>query len=817
MTLFAALLGAALAAPHPESDEWFPPGQLQSSAGDLVLEHTDVVADVHVGLSVVTVTQTFANPFSDPVDATYLFPLPEHAAVRHLGIRCGSRYTEGVVMTRDDAQKEYDRAKSEGRRAALLEQYRPNLFKQQVAGLCPGEAVEIELEYVDELDYEDGTYELTFPMVVGPRYGSSESGRRAVTPRSALPAERPGNVSILVNVEEGLPLGSLYSDTHAITVEDEGTWGATVTLTDGETQANADFQLAWTLAGRSTRAAVVVDRQGTDDGYVALTLQPPPLDSLGEPPERELVFVLDSSCSMRGRPWRAAVATVEMALERMREGDTFNLVRFSSSASSLFDEPRPVTEANVEAARRWLGRFEGGGTDMIAGIEHALDMPGDADALRLVLLATDGYIGDEKLAFRTVARKLGDARVFALGVGSSVNRYLLEGLAEMGRGDVDYQLPGTPIPDTVASFYARIDHPAMTDIRVDWGGLDVTEVSPATVPDLWAGQPLRLVGRLGNAKRARVRVRGTVGGEEVVISVPVDATRAEAHEAVGTLWARRRIHDLSIDGEHQGPSAVEAAITATALEHHLVTDYTSLVAVERSPSSCGVASKTLVVPEHAPEGTVYADREVQTAAAAALRQSADSAPAVADLEGVTGSSGLSSDVTGGIGGLIASKGTTTGSGGLGARGSGLGGGGTAEGLSGLGAKGVGSGAAGYGSGGGDFGRKGEGAIGRVGGDPIVLGALDRSLIDEVIKRHLNAIRYCYQRELTKDPQLEGKVVVKIVIAGDGTVSSASVKSSSLGNEAVESCIVSRFERLQFPAPRGGGIVIVSYPFVFEPR
>lgn len=187
-----------------------------------------------------------------------------------------------------------------------------------------------------------------------------------------------------------------------------------------------------------------------------------------------------------------------------------------------------------------------------------------------------------------------------------------------------------------------------------------------------------------------------------------------------------------------------------------------------------------------------------------------------DLDGMFGSSGLDANLTGGIGGLIGAKGTQVGSGGLGARGSGLGGGGTAEGLGGLGTKGIGSGRSGYGSGGGSFGAKGEGGIGTVGGDPIILGALDRSLIDEVIKRHMNQIRYCYQRELTKNPSLGGKIVIKFVIAKDGSVSSASVKNSSMGNSAVESCISGRFMRMQFPEPKGGGIVIVSYPFLFSP-
>jgi hypothetical protein len=186
------------------------------------------------------------------------------------------------------------------------------------------------------------------------------------------------------------------------------------------------------------------------------------------------------------------------------------------------------------------------------------------------------------------------------------------------------------------------------------------------------------------------------------------------------------------------------------------------------------------------------------------------------LDGMLGNTGMNADMMSGIGGLIGAKGTQMGSGGLGARGSGLGGGGTADGLGGMGTKGRGSGSSGYGSGGGDFGAKGEGGIGAVGGDPIILGALDKSLIDAVIKRNMAQIRYCYQRELTKNPTLGGKITVKFTIAKDGTVSSASTKSSTMGNEAVETCINTRFMKFQFPEPKGGGVVIVSYPFIFSP-
>jgi hypothetical protein len=347
---------------------------------------------------------------------------------------------------------------------------------------------------------------------------------------------------------------------------------------------------------------------------------------------------------------------------------------------------------------------------------------------------------------------------------------------------VQYQLPGTPLEETVDRFYARIAHPAMTDVSIDFGGLEVFDVHPVEPPDLWAGRPVHLVGRLEEGTpSALVEIKGVVDGRLHRMRIPVDMTSAKEHEAVRQLWARQRIADIQWDLFAHAEEK-RADITEVALEHHLVSPFTSLVAVENAPSTCGAAEREVAVEHYGPAGTRL------------------------ENDGMSGQ----------IGGLLGAKGTQASGGSLGSRGSGLGGGGTAAGLGGLGTHGMGSGASGYGAGGGHFGAKGAGAIGAVGGDPIIMGSLDRSLIDEVIKRHMNQIRYCYQRELNKTPQLAGKVVIKFVIGKDGSVASAVVKSSTLRSAIVEECVVGRFLRMQFPSSPGGGIVIVSYPFQFSP-
>lgn len=797
MSTLVVLVGVCLAAvPGFDDPVLYPPevypgeeltaGEIQVESDDpsgvkpaLVLEHTSIVAEITGGLARVTMIQWFHNPYEEPISATYLLPLPHEAAVDRMDMTCGERRVEGIVLEREEARDLYEQAKEEGKKAALLEQERDDLFTQSISNLCPGEEIEILLQWVQPVGYEDGTYSWAMPLTVGPRYTPPwvEDGDRITTPY-----DRDGQaVDVTVAIEEGMPVDGLWSDTHDIAVDDEGAWGAEVSI-EGEASSsgfatipNRDFELSWTLAGERPNAGIVTSRPDPDEaGWLALTIEPPELGPEFVARPRELVFVVDQSGSMSGEPYAAAVAAVDRALRGMRPSDTFNLVRFSDDAATLFDTSQPVSAGNREAAATWLANFTGGGTRMEVGLVEALGATPTPGALRLVVLLTDGYVGQDDEVMRLVKEHLGASRIFGFGVSSSPNRALFSRLSDVGRGAVVYHKPGRPIDEAVRTFEARIAHPAMTDLRVDWGGLEVSESYPSRLPDLWAGQPLRLYARYEGEGDATVRLTGMVGTRPYTLQLPVEVAPPDArHDAVINAWARAKIKDLT--RRIGDPARERDAVVDVALDYGLVTRWTSLVAIDDEEAACGPAEVQVRVPHRLP---------------------VDHA----------GSSG--------IGGLLGARSTQIGSGGLGARGYGLGGGGTAEALAGFGTRGRGSGTSGYGSGGGNFGAKGEGAIGWIGGDAIILGSLDKSLVDSVIRRHLNQIRYCYQRELQKSPGLAGRLTARFVIAADGTVSESVVKSSTLANPAVEACVTGRIARMQFPASPGGGVQIVTYPFVF---
>jgi Ca-activated chloride channel homolog len=526
------------------------------------------------------ITQRYFNPLPEAIEAVYVFPLPHDGAVDEYTIRVQGRTLRGEMQRRDEARELYEQAKSAGHSAGLLEQRRPNLFAQRVANIPPGETIEVELRVVQPLAREHGRYRLVLPTMVGPRYTPGDAG----DVRLAAAGQRCANVSIAVAIENGDAVTGLESRHHDIEqLHLDGV--VQVELTAGAAVADRDFELSWSSAGERARASVMV-QPADDGGYFMLTLEPPQALPAAQALPRELVFVVDTSGSMLGEPLAAAKDAMRKVLQQLAPDDAFQIIEFSQTASSLAPGFLRNTPLDVQRGLELVEEMQAeGGTDMLAGVRAAFALRREPGRIRLVLFLTDGFIGNESEVLAAVRAGIGDARLFALGVGKAVNRHLLSGLARLGRGDVSYLSPRERSDAVVDRFFERIDRPALTEIAIDWGGLEVHDVEPQRLPDLFAGQPLVLVGRYRDTPRGELTVHGRSAVQPERVAVDFGRPSASS-AALAATWARARIARIEDGALEPGDDAArlerEAAVTALALEHRVMTEYTSFVAVDHA-------------------------------------------------------------------------------------------------------------------------------------------------------------------------------------------------------------------------------------------
>jgi Ca-activated chloride channel family protein len=608
--LFCLVLAGAASAQKITQGELDAIGKEGKALGVCPLKNTDVQAEISGFISRVRVTQEFENNFSEKIEAIYVFPLPQDAAVDDMTMRIGERAVRGKIMRREEAREVYEAAKAGGQIAGLLDQERPNIFTQSVANILPGEKVTIEISYVETLKYENGSYEFMFPMTVGPRYipGGLTSSDTAQTPDAAkitppIAKDRAGHdISIRVRIDAGVPVDSVASKSHEIESAMLSPSSYDVKLKNDKAIPNKDFILRYDVAGKKIEDAVLTHRDGRG-GYFTMILQPPDRPEAKDITPKEIVFVLDTSGSMDGFPINKAKESMKMALDGLNPQDTFNLITFAGDTSVLFEKPVPATEENLKKAQAFLDtRQGGGGTEMMKAIKTALD-PSDAqDHLRIVCFMTDGYVGNDNEIIAEIQRHP-NARVFSFGIGSSVNRFLLDKMAAEGRGDVEYVSLTDDGSAAAKRFHERVRSPLLTDISLDFGGLKVEDVYPKHINDLFSAKPLIIHGRFTQPGSGVIRLKGRSFGREVVREIPVNFPENEAgHEALATLWARTRIEDLTSQDYAGTKEDIKSTITNLGIEYRLLTKYTSFVAVEEQVVTDGGQPRRIEVPVELPEG-----------------------------------------------------------------------------------------------------------------------------------------------------------------------------------------------------------------------
>lgn len=610
-----------------------------------LVQRSKVHFDISGMVARVTVEQSFRNDSRQFMEGVYAFPLPEAAVVRYMEMVIGDRRIVGKIREREEAKKIYQAAKKAGKKASLVEQQRPNLFTSRVANIAPGEEVTVHLEYVQAVSFEGGTFSLRFPTTITPRYmpgspraelDSEPEGALVAHPHhgwatstNAVPDapaispllhpivgsdDTPLNpVEITVELDAGMPLANVESPYHDISLSRRsGVYS--IGLVGGVSEMDRDFVLSWQpVTGSAPRAALFTEEVG-GQYYGLLMVVPPVATRVSAAGSREIIFVVDTSGSMGGVSIEQAKASLSNALARLQPADFFNIIEFDSSHRALYRNPMPATRHHLQQASEFVRLLNAsGGTEMLPALRSALARPADADlagagaSLRQVVFITDGAIGNEAALFEEIAGTIGESRLFTVGIGSAPNSWFMRKAAQFGRGTHTYISDLNEVGERMDALFEQLSRPAMIDVNVQWPtGVDAW---PQRVPDLYYGQPLSLAVSFGDQPPAgEIVVTGDIQGREwrqpVQLASSGPSSNGYSHDGVASLWARRKIAGL-LDQRAMGvdQSIVRAQVLPLALEHQLLSPFTSFVAVEEVVSRPpGARDDSAPVPNTRPRG-----------------------------------------------------------------------------------------------------------------------------------------------------------------------------------------------------------------------
>lgn len=567
---------------------------------------TEISAQVRGDVATVVVRQVFENPTDQALNAQYLFPLNHDAAVYAMWMEVGSERLRAQIARRAEAKQRFEQARLEGRNASLLRQHRANVFTQDLANLMPGQPITVELHYTQSVPKVDGWYEMVIPLVVGPRFepppqtprieeAPDAVGDGAVDPLPAYPPvfglSLPATIererlSLRIDLDGGVPIESVSSTTHTLSFDTQTKRRWQIGLAQGRAVDNRDFVLRYKLGSARIETAALAQHDARG-GFFSLLIEPPPTAPDASVLPREMVFLLDCSGSMHGAPMEASKVFMREALQHLRPGDRFRIIRFSDRATAFSSTPLPATPGNIARGLAYVAMLQGeGGTMMSRGIEQAFAPPVPAGAVRIVTFLTDGYIGNDAQILSLVRQRIGDARLYAFGVGAGVNRYLLDEISRLGRGFTRYLDPGSEdLHQAASELAARLQSPLLTDLQIDWGGLEVSEVYPQPLPDLFAGQSLRVYGRYVTAGAHEIAVTGLAHGRRARLPLSLQLpAQSRDGEAIPLVWARAAIRDaMASMGLPQADDAVlRERVTQLGLDFSLMTRWTSFVAVSES-------------------------------------------------------------------------------------------------------------------------------------------------------------------------------------------------------------------------------------------
>lgn len=554
----------------------------------LPLKATEVKAAINGIIADTYVTQTYANEGEHVINASYVFPASTRVSVHGMTMQVGDQILRAQIKEKEEAKAEFEEAKSEGKSASLLEEKRANVFTMDVANIMPGDEIRIELHYTEMIESTEGIYSFVFPTVVGPRYArpmETDSGADdddwVETPYLVDDSMPEGSYEISVKLSGGVPLQGVKCPSHRISVKQENETEAEITLANPKDYAgNRDFILEYELVGEELGTGLML-YEGEEENFFLLTMQPPARYEPEDIPDREYIFVLDVSGSMDGYPLDTAKVLIRDLVMNLQETDRFNVVLFSDRVSRLAMRSVEATRENVVRAIRMIDQQEGGGgTEMEAALKLANAIPRNQGTARSVIVISDGFISGEEDVFGEIRANLDTTSFFGFGIGTAVNRYLMEGIAKVGMGESFIVTNDDEAQETAKRFRTYVQAPILTDIQVDFQGFDAYDIEPEQMSTLFAEKPVVLFGKWRGEAAGSIQISGKTGNEIYRETIQVKETQVqEEHEALQYLWARKRVERLTDYGIHQEKEETKAEVTALGLQYHMATPYTSFVAV----------------------------------------------------------------------------------------------------------------------------------------------------------------------------------------------------------------------------------------------
>jgi Ca-activated chloride channel family protein len=591
LILIVSLLGSAGAFAQPETGEdktlspYFFVKSDDPELDQLPLKSTSAHARISGVIADVAVTQVYKNEGKRPIEAIYIFPASTRAAVHSMKMTIGERTLIAKIAKREDARREYEKAKQSGKSASLLEQQRPNVFQMNVANILPGDVIHVEMKYTELLVPTDAIYEFIYPTVVGPRYSNHETHPQdnwlanPYLQQGELPADP---FDMKVDLVAGMPVQHIICPSHKVAVKYDGPTSASITLDPSEKNgANRDFILKYRLAGGRIETGLLLYK-GAEENFFLLMLQPPKRPADEEILPREYIFIVDVSGSMHGFPLDMSKKLLKDLIANLRGGDKFNVLLFAGGSSLMSEESLAASPDNVQRALTLIERQRGGGgTELLPALKRAFGIPRAEGFSRTIVIATDGYVAVEEKVFDLIRNNLGDANVFTFGIGSAVNRHLLEGMARVGMGEPFVINKPEEAPEKAKRLRQLILSPVLTRVKVDFRRFEAYDVEPRSIPDVLAERPITVFGKWRGNPSGSVRITGLGGTHPFEAIVPVEKVKPlESNSALRYLWARHRISLLS-DYNHLRPNdeRVKEA-TSLGMTYNLLTAYTSFVAID---------------------------------------------------------------------------------------------------------------------------------------------------------------------------------------------------------------------------------------------